>query len=177
GGWVGGGGWGYNNYNRRINNPVKKGPIGPVPNDAAVKRMQKEGSLPQRNDISDAECIDESGNAYPARRYCTAQASSQTTGYTNAVYRLGPGADILGDGHVAMPLTDSSYLLLTPQATHVIEQQSGNCVMSLSNDPQLLAFTVAEVNRQLAQMSDAEEQSTGATQRAVGYLSKAGEIL
>jgi spermidine synthase len=177
GGWVGGGGWGYNNYNWRVVNPVKKGPIGPGPNDAAVKRMQKEGSLPQRNDVSEAECIDESGNAYPARRYRTAQASSQTTGYTNAVYRLGPGADILGDGHVAMPLTDSSYLLLTPQATHVIEQQSGNCVMSLGNDPQLLTLTAAEVDRQLAQMSDAEEQSTGATQRAVHYLSKASEIL
>jgi spermidine synthase len=177
GGWVGGGGWGYNNYNRRVVNPVKKGPIGPGPNDAAVKRMQKEGSLPQHNDISDAECIDESGNAYPARRYRTAQASSQTTGYTNAVYRLGPGADILGDGQVAMPLTDSSYLLLTPQATHVIEQHSGNCVMSLHNDPQLLIVTTAEVSRQLAQLSDVNEPSTGATQRAVSDLSRACEIL
>jgi len=172
GGW--GGGYGGTTYynNRRYNNPIKKGPIGPGPNDAAVKRMQKEGSLPQANDVSYAEYIDESGSKYPARRYCTAQ----TAGLTNAVYRLGPGADILADGKIAMPLTDSSYLLLMPQATHVIEQQNGHCVISLQNDPQLLSQTKAEISRQLARLTEANVQPEGAEQNAVHYLSMARDL-
>jgi hypothetical protein len=119
-----------------------------------------------------SEYTDESGNVYPARRYRVAQATERT----NAVYRLGPSADILADGHVAMPLTDSSYLLVTPAATHVIEQQAGRCVMSLRNDPTLLNLTTAEISRQLAQLSQAVGQSGGATETAVHYLSKAEQV-
>jgi len=120
----------------------------------------RKSSTPQRNDVSDAEYIDESGTNYPARRYRTAQATSQTTSQTHAVYRLGPSADVLAQGHVAMPLTDGAYLLVTPHATHVIEQQSGDCVMSLRNDPTLLKLTCAEISRQLEKLAQAQALAT-----------------
>jgi spermidine synthase len=196
GGWNGGS---TTYYNRRVVNPVKKGPMGPGPSQAAERDMRR-NSLPQRNDVSDAEYIDESGNAYPARRYRSAQttavqtvqhatkqatqqttqqttqAAQQATQQTKAVYRLGPGSDILADGNLAMPLTDLSYLLVTPNAMHVIEQQGGLCVMALENDPDLLAHTTAEINRQLAQFSAATEQSDGAGNIARQHLSKANEV-
>jgi spermidine synthase len=177
GGWNGGTTY-YNN--RRVVNPVKKGPIGPGPSQAAERDMRR-NSLPQRNDVSDAEYIDEGGNVYPSRRYRMTQKAGQavesTTGQipqqTKAAYRLGPGSDILPDGNVAMPLTDLSYLLLTPNAMHVIEQQRGCCVMSLEHDPDLLTHTKAEINRQLAQFLEAPEQSAGVRDIARQHLSKA----
>jgi spermidine synthase len=181
GGWNGGTTY-YNN--RRVVNPVKKGPIGPGPSQAAERDMRR-NSLPQRNDVSDAEYIDESGNVYPSRRYrvvqTTGQAAGSTTGsttgqipqQTKATYRLGPGSDILPDGNIAMPLTDLSYLLLTPNAMHIIEQTGGSRVMSLEHDPDLLTHTKAEISRQLAQFSETPGQSAGVRDIARQHLSKA----
>jgi spermidine synthase len=159
-GW--GGGWTGSNNNRRLINPAKKGPMGPGPNDAAVKRMQK-SSLPLPDYVSDEEYTDQSGNIYPLRRY----RSEQSTSVSRAVFRLGDHADILADGNVAMPLTESSYLLVTPHATHVVEQTNGSRLMSLQNDPELLGLTTAEIGRQLANLSDPT---------TMPYLSKASEI-
>ncbi|MBU6455675.1 MAG: hypothetical protein KGS72_28140 [Cyanobacteria bacterium REEB67] len=49
GGWGGGG---YTNYYNNPVNRVKKGPIGPGPNDAAVKQMRKQGALPVENHLA-----------------------------------------------------------------------------------------------------------------------------
>jgi spermidine synthase len=51
------GGWGGGGYNTYYNNPVnrvRKGPIGPGPNDAAVKQMRKQGALPTENHLASA---------------------------------------------------------------------------------------------------------------------------
>ncbi len=179
-GW--GGGWNNTYYRRNYVNGVPKGPMGPGPS-SSVERDMRKNSLPQRNDVSAVPYIDETGSSYPARSYRTAQA----TDGVNAVYRLGPGTDILANGHVAMPLTDRSYLLITPHATHVVEQQSGFCAMSLENDADLLSVTIAEIMRQKVQLATSlqstqpdqaiqSDQAAEDAASAVHYLSQANEL-
>ncbi|MBS1989375.1 MAG: hypothetical protein JSS83_02595 [Cyanobacteria bacterium SZAS LIN-3] len=54
--WNGGGSTYYYNQPGTV---IKKGPIGPGPNDAAVKRMQKQGALPVKNNLANAQPIDQ----------------------------------------------------------------------------------------------------------------------
>ena len=164
----GGGTTYYNNTNRRV---IQKGPIGPGPN-AQTERDMRKLSLPQKNDVSDAEYIDENGSIYPVRQYRRALNDSRL----KSAYRLGPGTDILTDGHVAMPLTERSYLLVTPSATHVIESQSGVCVMSLQNDQELLQLTTSEISRQLRDLSNSHLAASDSTKVALQHLTNADQI-
>jgi hypothetical protein len=84
-----------------------------------------------------------------------------------------------------MPLTDRSYLLVTPQAMHVVDQQSGRCAISLQHDANLLGITIAEILRQKLQLANAIEsgqefeqfeQSAQPAEAALGYLDQTNEL-
>jgi hypothetical protein len=193
--WVGGPNYVY--QRRIIQNQVVPGPKQHVPKGLQIKQYggpnrgvapgKPSGMLPSNNTMGSAEYFDESGRAYPARRYRFDAAFVSESSYplaTNApaeqsvenntvesyaVYRLGPGVDILSSGHVAMPLTDQSYLLVTNQAMHLIDQQNGSSIMPLSNDESALSMLAAEINRQHEQLEPEHP--------ATNYLNAAREII
>ncbi len=184
-GVVGRGGWGnnyyggttYTNYRRR--NYINKGPIGPGPN-AETERQMLRNSLPQRNDVSDAEYIDEHGVAYPARRYCIFENNSKQM--ISATYRLDSAADILSDGRIVMPVTERAYLLIGAGETSVIDQRDGRCTMKLQNDPSIIQVTRDQILRQLQLISsqkaagvDSQVGSAPVLDRAYHALAKASD--
>jgi spermidine synthase len=148
-------GWGgttyYNNYNtKRYNRNINKGPMGPGPSQSAERDMRR-NSLPQRNDVSDAGYIDEGGNLYPLRHYRMAQPDNSVKVHSSA-FRLGPQVDLLHNGNIAVPLTEGSYFLITPEYTHVLEQTKGTVTMRLHSEADVLAMTKTEIDRQSAQI-------------------------
>jgi spermidine synthase len=110
--------------------------------------------------FGNGQCVDEQGNNYPARTYGLADTSgaditntgvpmqTSVTQKMTGDYRLNTGADILANGNVAIPLTDTSYMLLTAQATNVVDQTSGQTIVALYNDPALIRQTAMEIRRQ-----------------------------
>jgi spermidine synthase len=151
GGGYGGNNWsGVSTYNYRRNNVIKKGPMGPGPNQAIEKQMRKM-SLPQRNDVSDAEYIDEDGVAYPVRRYSA--AAQEGKHMISAAYRLDSGVDILSNGHIAVPLTERAYLLVTNDETAVVDQRDGNVTMRMQSDPSFVAATKEQIAIQHERLS------------------------
>jgi hypothetical protein len=59
---------------------------------------------------------------------------------------------------------------------HVVDKSSGNAVMSLQNDPQLLRLTNAEVTRQRNQFAEKNAQISTFAQTAMHYLDKTTEV-
>jgi hypothetical protein len=156
-GGYGGRGGGYGNgwggttyYNNNYKRNIKKGPMGPGPGQTTERQM-RQNSLPQRNDVSDAGYIDEAGNLYPLRHYRVAQ-SDNTREVIPSSFRLGPQVDLLSDGNIAVPLTESSYFLITPEYTYVIEQANGTVTMRLHSEASVLGLTTTEIDRQYAQV-------------------------
>ena len=134
-------------------------------------------SIKQTNNISSAQCVDEKGNVYPARRYrvnstlvSSRDVASDAVVEHSAVYRLGPGTDVLSSGHVVMPLTEQSYLLVGTQSTHVIDQRDGSSVLALQNNPTLINLTRSEIDRQL------NDWSEGSVPDAAGITGGAGNL-
>lgn len=78
-----------------------------------------------------------------------------------AAFQLGPDADIIGGGRVAIYLTDSTYLLLTPKGTQVMDQETGMPILSLHTDPFLIWQIQSEIKRQslLIQLALQSQQS------------------
>jgi spermidine synthase len=168
GGGYGGNGWGnggVTNYNTtRRTNVIKKGPYGPGPGASTDKQMRKL-SLPQKNDVSDAEYIDENGIAYPVRRYTALAENGKQM--ISAAYRLDSGVDILPSGHVAIPLTERAYLLVTPEETVVVNQRDGNVSMRLHSDPSTVAMTKEQIDLQHERLSNSNlANATSSTQNA-----------
>lgn len=106
--------------------------------------------------FGNGQAVDEQGNNYPARTYGLAAdvtdtgipVQSTVAQKMTGDYRLNSGADILANGDVAIPLTDTSYMLLTSQATNVVDQASGQTIVALYNDPALTQQTAMEIRRQ-----------------------------
>jgi spermidine synthase len=151
-GGYGNNGWGgttyYNNNTYRRN--LNKGPMGPGPGQTTERQM-RQNSLPQRNDVSDAGYIDEGGNVYPLRHYRLAQPDNSVK-VASSIFRLGPQVDLLTDGNIAVPLTESAYFLIAPEYTHVVEQANGSVTMRLHSEASVLGLTKTEVDRQCAQL-------------------------
>jgi spermidine synthase len=174
--WVGGGTT-YVNKRQVINEPTINRPspnmqIHQYPQNQ--RRAPAAGSPSGMLDVPNApgvsqspgRSVDLAGTVYPARRYNfdpaqlgvggpgggkdpAAGASTAALGAGEyAPYRLGPGADILASGHIVMPLTEQSYLLVTGDATHIIDQQDGASVFALHSDANLLALLSNEIERQ-----------------------------
>lgn len=131
-----------------------------VPNYAAGN-----GFVNLNLDSNNATTVDEEGNNYPARKYNTAQIDNDANYYENSVsppaqiansqmqsnpsnYRLGPDTDVIAGGKVVMHLTDNSYMLLAPDKTLVMDQQTGKPIMSLYADPSVLSHVHSELARQ-----------------------------
>lgn len=76
---------------------------------------------------------------------------------TDSDYRLGPDTDILPDGKVAVYLTDKAYMLVSPQGTLIIDQDTGKPIMSLQSDPSLVWHIVSEIKRQSAGLQSASQ--------------------
>jgi spermidine synthase len=171
-------GWGgttyYNNNTYRRN--INRGPMGPGPGQTTERQM-RQNSLPQRNDVSDAGYIDEGGNLYPLRHYRMSQPDNSVKVISSA-FRLGPQVDLLNNGHIAVPLTEGSYFLITPEYTHVIEQTKGTVTMRLHSEADLLDMTKTEIDRQSAQIqsSVAAGASSFQIKKAIDSLERAKEI-
>lgn len=75
-------------------------------------------------------------------------ASSQGGSGQPAVYKLGGGADLLANGSMAISLTDQAYLMPTPQNMQVVDQSTGQSILSLANDPALVYQAAMEMQRQ-----------------------------
>ncbi|MDR3616919.1 MAG: hypothetical protein P4L53_25400 [Candidatus Obscuribacterales bacterium] len=115
-------------------------------------------------------CLDETGTAYPTRsyryyggyrsryyygrhRYVSSEKrdagdARRRLETSHGVFRLSPEADVLEDGRVAIQLTDAAYLFLEPDATTVIDSQTGEPIMDLSADPAQLWRISKELSRQ-----------------------------
>ncbi|HEY9711901.1 MAG TPA: hypothetical protein V6C72_00435, partial [Chroococcales cyanobacterium] len=157
----GGGGGRYWNGTRYIyTTPLKRpprGPMGPGPSQILEKQMLK-NSLPQPDDVSVAPYRDEAGNVYPARSYKFEAASG---GALAAVYKLGPGADLLATGKIAMALPPSAALIISEDCSQIVDQNSGVSVMSLQHDRTMLEIMQAELIRQnerLGSEGDTEDE-------------------
>jgi spermidine synthase len=168
----GGTNWGgVSTYNYRRNNVIRKGPMGPGPNQAIEKQM-RENSLPQRNDVSDAEYIDENGIAYPVRRYATASENGKRL--ISAAYRLDSGVDVLPNGTIAIPLTERAYLLVSDSETAVVDQRDGKVTMRLQNDPNFVTATKEQIAIQHERLSRSDTANTpSSVAAATNVLSKA----
>jgi spermidine synthase len=168
-GGYGGNGWGnggVSNYNTtRRTNVIKKGPYGPGPG-ASTDRQMRKMSLPQKNDVSNAEYIDEDGIAYPVRRYTALAENGKQM--ISAAYRLDSGVDILPNGHIAMPLTERAYLLVTPEETVVVSQRDGNISMRLHSDPSLVAMTIEQIDLQHERLSSSNSTNTTSSTQTAG---------
>jgi spermidine synthase len=154
-----------NNYTRTI---INKKEITPKINNIneAVPGFGPDGVKILPNQVSSSEYLDSRGTVYPAKRfridlsYLDTTPKAEVLGKTiervtaseaiesYAAYRLGPGADILPTGHVVMPLTNESYLLITKEAMHLMDQRTGTSTMPLGNDVALTNALAAEINRQ-----------------------------
>lgn len=173
-------------YQRRIirnqtNYIQQRIPRGPEIKNYGAPRGGGQGGpssmLPMPGAPGAVEYFDEDGNLYPVRRY-RIQASVLTDSKgavasaqeSPAVYRLGPGADILASGHVVLPVTDQAYLLITPQAMHVVDRQSGRSVMALANETSLTNLLTGELAEQI------KYQSVG-TKAAAMYLAAAHDLI
>lgn len=133
--------------------------------------------LPMPGSPDADEYFDENGTLYPVRRYRIeagilpdSKLSATSAGECSAVYRLGPGADILASGHMVLPVTDQAYLLITPEAMHVVDRQSGRSVMALANETSLTDLLRGELAEQI------EHQSVGAKTAAM-YLAAAHDLV
>jgi len=67
--------------------------------------------------------------------------------FTSAI-QLGPDADILEDGKVAIYLTENAFMLVNNRGSQIVDQESGRPILSLYTDPSLLWQIQAEVKRQ-----------------------------
>jgi hypothetical protein len=123
------------------------------------------------NQMSSSEYVDAAGRLYPARRfrieasYLNGLNNNERTDAANelantkqaidcyAAYRLGPGADILPTGHIALQLTNGAYLLLTQQAMHLIDHASGSATITLGHDRNVVSTLSEELNRQHDEMA------------------------
>lgn len=147
------------------------------------------------NNNSNPQSVDEEGNAYPARAYNYQPAvvnnynysdnanydqDGSSSGQTTAEqsnYRLGPDADILSSGQVALHLTDQAYMLVNPKALQVVKQDNGAVIMTLYPDPTLLWHIASEVKRQSSGLQS-EAQSKRSAQNwsgSTGFPSQQGE--
>jgi len=186
-GWYNGA-WRNWNGTNWVYDYTKRRKVLPGPNSL----QSPQGSLRQPLNVTFHQSVDEEMAHYPARRYridsqflevattasaasqllnvgATASASSQIQNQTqtqelHAVFRLGPGTDILSSGHIAVPLTEQAYLIVTPVGTHVIDRLGGETLLSLKNDPALIGLTRSEVDRQMKSISEAiaEEKAADA---------------
>lgn len=175
-GGAGYGGWngGYTNtyyYNRR---PIIKKQImpGAPRNTVRTKGLNQSSIQRKEQTLSAFEFIDETGTAYPVHRYhlhpeyAQGQAVGENqiaAGELSAIYKLGPKADVLPTGHLAMPLTNHAYLMMTAHAMHMIDQESGMSIMALKNDTVLAGIMAREINRQHAHLLNimTESNKTG----------------
>jgi len=89
------------------------------------------------------------------------QAGGQAA-IAKGIYRLGPDADILPDGKLVMHLTSTSYLLLGPSQTQVIDQATGTPVMALFSDQSLHWHLANEMQRQQKRLEAAASAKRGA---------------
>ncbi|MCC6626697.1 MAG: hypothetical protein IT340_04755 [Chloroflexi bacterium] len=112
--------------------------------------------------------VDEGGTAFPARHYRGLRSSSHyrshaSTGATpvaapvappveedesDGVYRLTPDTDILPDGRVVTALTDDAYVVLGPQSSLVVDQRTGQPLLTLDREPTQVWRAVKEIERQ-----------------------------
>ena len=119
----------------------------------------------QSSKLGTVSSVDETGTLYPTRsyryfgpyygyggynRYHTGGGSSADgqPKVANAAYKLTPETDVLGEGEVAVNLTDNWYLLLGPEATAVIDRSSGEVAVFLQRDPTQAWRASRELDRQ-----------------------------
>ena len=175
------------NYKRRvINKPYNQ--LGPNQKiNQAIPTFGPDSAQKSPTQVSSTECFDASGTIYPAKHYrldpvflsaadkvmeaSNPPVQSTATGVTDcyAAYRLGPGADILPTGHIAMSLTNGSYLLVTTKTMHLVDQHSGASTVSLGHDASLLSTLLDEIDRQQMEPKLNESSKT--------YLNAAHKIL
>jgi spermidine synthase len=121
---------------------------------------------------------DSQGNQYPAAPYCVVQtygtvpdqpwvppagsagtsdqisvqavpASTQVSAnILKSAYKLGPDVDVLTNGTSVVPLTDNAYLIVNSKATDLIDQKSGQMIVSLYTEPGLLWHISKELKQQ-----------------------------
>jgi len=92
-----------------------------------------------------------------------AAADAQQSVSVASEFRLGPDADILPSGKIAIFLTNRAYLMLTPKMTQVIDQETGLPILSLATDPFMLWHVQVEIKRQmqlLQKLVDAQASQT-----------------
>lgn len=112
--------------------------------------------------------VDEGGTAFPARHYRGLRSSSHYRSHTSpvatpvaapaaapveedetdGVYRLTPDTDILPDGRVVTALTDDAYVVLGPQSSLVVDQRTGQPLLTLDREPTQVWRAVKEIERQ-----------------------------
>lgn len=190
GGWgcCGGGGWGgwgwgipyYAGGGGFLNVNLGTGGGGNNSTSSTTNNYYNNGDQP----------IDEEGNMYPPRNYnyqpgYVNNYYSQPAGgpppsgtgsdyggpspnqqggqmvASGADFRLGPDADILPDGKIALQLTDQSYMLVTPSGLQVMDQQNGAPIMSLYEEPGLVWQLSSEIHRQSYGLQSAIQSRQG----------------
>jgi spermidine synthase len=98
--------------------------------------------------------VDEFGYTYPARSYHFTNWMPLSGGAPSgavpglAYYRLTPDIDILGDGLVALNLGQRAYLLFGNGQVDLVDQASGQSVLTLEPQPLLLWRVAQELDRQ-----------------------------
>ncbi|HEY1014212.1 MAG TPA: hypothetical protein VGE07_15980 [Herpetosiphonaceae bacterium] len=72
----------------------------------------------------------------------------------DALYKLTPETDLLGNGEIVIALTDQYYLLLADEVTSLVDGTSGLPIIFLKRDPSLAWRTKQELSRQRTGMGN-----------------------
>lgn len=151
------------NYQNTVNNYSWGNGNGNNAGDANAGNASETGSTSDKSSVaSDDDDTDDSAMALTK---------------TDSDYRLGPDTDILPDGKVAVYLTDKAYMLVSPQGTLVIDQDTGNPIMSLQSDPSLVWHIASEIKRQASGLQSASQsrQSSLDWSGKTGFSKEEGE--